>query len=136
MIVLDCCAAVAMILGTPDGKSLEALIERDEEIVSSSLLLAELGSALRKYVRAGAISQERALWGIREIDSVIDRFVDTSENYVESFGEALRLEYSPYDLFYLTLARRNGAALCTLDRALMGLCAREGVDCIHELLPA
>ncbi|MDR2587673.1 MAG: type II toxin-antitoxin system VapC family toxin [Coriobacteriales bacterium] len=136
MIVLDCCAAVALILGTSEGKSLEALMERDEEIISSSLLLAELASALRKYVKAGAMAPERATWSIRELGSLVDRFVDVSENHVESFCEALRLDHSPYDLFYFTLARRNGATLCTLDHSLMRLCEREGVDCIHELLPA
>jgi predicted nucleic acid-binding protein len=134
MIVLDCCAAVAIILGTQEGKDLASLAERDEEIISSSLLLAELGSALRKYVKTGAVAQERAVWGMREIGSLVDRFVDVSENYIESFGEALRLDHSPYDMFYLTLARRNGATLCTLDRGLMRLCGREGVDCIHDLL--
>ena len=44
--------------------------------------------------------------------------------------ESVRLEHSSYDLFYLILARREGATLFTIDRKLQDLCARNGVNCV------
>jgi predicted nucleic acid-binding protein len=64
---------------------------------------------------------------------LVDYYVDVSENHVEAFAESLRLEHSAYDLLYSTLARRNGATLFTLDRKLIELCRREGVNCVHVL---
>jgi hypothetical protein len=34
-----------------------------------------------------------------------------SENNMEALNEAIRLDYSAYDMLYLTLARRTGALL-------------------------
>ncbi|MDR0349987.1 MAG: type II toxin-antitoxin system VapC family toxin [Coriobacteriales bacterium] len=133
MLVMDCSAAVAIIRKTNEGVALRALMEDGEKVITSQLFLIELGSVFRKYVKSGAENQQTATRCLERAVDLIDSFVDISENYLEAFSEALRLDRSPYDMFYFTLARRNAATLCTLDRALMRLCEREGVECIHEL---
>jgi predicted nucleic acid-binding protein len=133
MIVLDCSATVEMVLGTEAGLCLRSLMLGGEQAISSSLLHAEAASVYRKYVRANVMTQGEALAALNATVRLVDCYVDVSENHVEAFAESLRLEHSPYDLLYFTLARRNGATLFTLDRKLLALCEREGLDCVHVL---
>jgi predicted nucleic acid-binding protein len=131
MIVLDCNAAVAMVFETKEGEALRSLILAGEETISSELLRIELASALRKYVKAGTISEKTITSHYEKALALVDRFVDLEQNCTEAFTESLRLDHSPYDMLYFTLARRNGATLFTLDNKLVALCERERIDCIH-----
>jgi predicted nucleic acid-binding protein len=70
---------------------------------------------------------------MRDIGSLVNRFIDLSENYVEAFSESLKYDHSPYDMVYLTPVRRNAAALLTLDKTLIGLCEQLKVDCVHPV---
>ena len=45
----------------------------------------------------------------------------------------MRQSHPVYDLFYVTLARRNAAALFTADKKLVALCERMGVNCVCEV---
>jgi predicted nucleic acid-binding protein len=51
-------------------------------------------------------------------ENLVDEFVPVSENNLEALNEAIRLDYSAYDILYLTLAMRTGAILLTLDKPL------------------
>jgi predicted nucleic acid-binding protein len=51
-------------------------------------------------------------------ENLIDEFIPISENSLEALNEAIRLDYSAYDMLYFTLARRTGALLLTLDQPL------------------
>ncbi len=57
-------------------------------------------------------------------------FRDDASLWTEALTESLRLDHSSYDLFYLVLARREGATLFTLDRKLQKLCDKNGVNAI------
>ena len=133
MIVLDSSAAVAIVLETSDGQAMAALMLSGEEIISSQLFMVEISSAFSKYVKSGMFTKKQALELQQQAIMLIDRFIDISENCVEAMSEGLRLEHSVYDIIYLTLARRHAATLFTLDRALLRLSEKEGVDCLHIL---
>jgi predicted nucleic acid-binding protein len=133
MIVLDSSAAVAIVMETGDGQAITELMLSGEEVVSPQLFLAEISSALSKYVRSGYLNKKAALELQAQAVMLVDRFIDLSENYVEAMSEGMRLSHSVYDMLYLTLARRHGATLFTLDKALMRLCEKQGVDCLHIL---
>ena len=133
MIVLDCSAAVAIILETEEGAAFTDLILRNEKIISPQLFIAELNSALAKYVRAGDLEISLAHTLLLQALDLVDEFVDMYENNIEAFDEAIRNSCSPHDMFYFTLARRNGATLFTLDRRLISLCSKLKVDCVHVL---
>lgn len=132
MIVLDACAALEMVRQTVNGKALFALLTPHERIASSALIRAELCSALWQHVRAGSYTVEEAKVLLRRALALVTDMHDTGENCMESLTEAVRLEHSPYDLFYLTLARRLGATLFTLDKQLARLCERQGVDVVWQ----
>lgn len=133
MIVLDSSAAVAIVLETSDGQAMAALMLSGEEIISSQLFMVEISSAFSKYVKSGMFTKKQALELQQQAIMLVDRFIDISENCVEAMSEGLRLEHSVYDIIYLTLARRHAATLFTLDRALLRLSEKEGVDCLHIL---
>jgi predicted nucleic acid-binding protein len=61
---------------------------------------------------------------------LVDEFVPIAENNLEALHEAIRLEYSVYDMLYLTLARRTGATLMTLDGPLNTIAEREGIEIV------
>ena len=133
MIVLDSSAAVAIVLETSDGQAMAALMLSGEEIISSQLFMVEISSAFSKYVKSGMFTKKQALELQQQAIMLVDRFIDISENCVEAMSEGLRLGHSVYDILYLTLARRHAATLFTLDRALLRLSEKEGVDCLHIL---
>lgn len=133
MIVMDCSAAVAMILNTQEGKILRSLAQINEPIVSSQLFYAELAHALSKYANAGYFTHVEVQKFAEKAVRMIDEFVDLSGYYAEALAEGLHLGHSTYDMFYFTLARRNAATLFTLDKKLIKLCKEHGVDCVHAI---
>lgn len=130
MIVLDCNAAFAIAMNREDGKALEALMLEGERIIAPQLLVAELASTARKYVRGNVLSYEQALEAIRDTMRYIDEFVPAEAYCEEVFSEAIRLNHSAYDMFYFVLARRTASTLFTFDKGLQALCHDNGVDCI------
>lgn len=106
MIVFDCSAAVKMTRATSCGLGFRCLILENERVIASELFRAEVRNTFWKYVRAGFLPFDEA--------------------------EAVRQNHPVYDFFYLTLARRNAATLCTADKKLVALCESMGVNCIRE----
>lgn len=133
MIILDCCAAVEIVRETEEGRALQALFLEGEEVVTSQLFFAEIANAMGKYVKAGLADTKVASLHMDRAVDLVDSFIPLEENYVEAFSEANRLKHPAYDMFYLTLARRNGATLVTFDKKLIQLCESQGVDCIHQV---
>lgn len=105
MIVMDANAALAVAMGFDVGDALTLLRDEDEEIIAPTLLTAEVCHALSKYVRGGYMEIRDAVDCGRDALSLVDRFVDDSALWVESLSEAVRLDHSSYDMFYLLLAR-------------------------------
>ena len=133
MIVLDCSAAIAVVLETKEGKALAGLMEKDEKIISPHLYLAEIDSALSKYVKAGYFERELAHQLLGQSIDLVDEFTSLQDCCVEALDESLRNNHSSYDMFYLILARRNGATLFTLDRKLAHLAAQLKIDCVQSI---
>ena len=133
MIVLDCCAAVAILRNTIEGQALKALMFENEDVITSEFYLVEIRNTFLKFVRAGSLSEEEALKKIEEGISLIDEFVPLKENADEAFAEAVRQNHSVYDMFYLTLVRRSAGTLFSLDKKLVNLCVEMKLDCVEEV---
>lgn len=133
MIVLDCCAAVDIVRGTPRGLALKPLLLEGDVIITSELYCAELAHVFQKYVTESMLDKVQALALIENAIELVDEFVPLRENYIEAFHQAVISGHSSYDMFYLTLARRNAALLVTLDKKLSSLCDELGVDCLYEI---
>lgn len=109
------------------------LCQADAAVLAPSLLYAEAGNAFWKYHKAGLMDKARALEGTAATLDLVDEFVPMSELYEEALAESMRLHQPIYDMFYLVLARRNGAVLYTTDKWLNALCEQEGVEHIRDV---
>lgn len=133
MIVLDCSAAVEIARGTVRGSAYRMLMMEGEPAIASDLFRAEVRNAFWRYVRAKMMSGDEAEVLIEKALGLVDEFVPLEKNAAESFAEAVRQSHPVYDLFCVTLARRNAATLFTADKKLVALCERMGVNCVCEV---
>lgn len=131
MIVLDCDAAVAIARDTPEGKALSGLMLEGERAIAPQLFANELAHTLEKYIRASYYDTQEALCVGQVAYALIDEFVDGDEFWEEACTEAIRLQHSSYDMFYLVLARRTASTLFTLDKRLQRLCLDNGVQSVY-----
>lgn len=131
MIVLDCNAAVSMVMGSPDGKALRALALEGEPSIAPDLFYVELANALGKYVRGGYFDSARAQEYAQSALALVSRFEDVKYLWNEVMVESARLNHNAQDLFYFVLARRTGSTLFTLDKKLQTLCLENGVNCVY-----
>ena len=119
--VIDANAAAEIVLERDAAVDLINRIFAAEKVIAPSLFCAEIANTFRKYVQGGYFDAERGADLYREAIRVVDEFVDVAQLSEEAFFEALRHKHSAYDMFYLVLARRNGAKLLTCDKRLQGL---------------
>ena len=125
--VLDASMAVNIIRKAPVGlAAIETLVKLDR-VIAPSFFRLEAASALCKYTNAGVIKTTEAMELFRQGCSLVDEFYEVGELMDEVILESVRLKHSVYDLPYLVLARRNGAALFTCDKRLYNLAAECGV---------
>jgi len=128
IVILDSNAAIEIVLKREKGEALAKRIETAEKTVSSEFFRIEIANVIRKYYQ-GKYIQKAECGKIFELsENLVDEFVPIRENCLEAFNEAIRLNFPAYDMLYLTLARRMGATLVTLDRSLNELAKKEGVN--------
>jgi predicted nucleic acid-binding protein len=117
VIVVDASALLEFLLQTPLGIRVEARLFRDEdEFHSPHLLDVEVTQALRRLVRAGEVSAERAAKAIEDlIDLDIHRHA-----HLDLLTRAwkLRANITAYDAMYVALAEALDATVVTCDTPL------------------
>ena len=120
-------------MGKPAGVQLRQRLDEEEVVVAPDLYLLELNSALKKHWSIGQIDRDTALDLYRKGADLVCDLVSSKVLNPEVMMRCIQLDHSPYDIAYLVLAKRQGAALMTLDRKLARLCDESNVRCItHE----
>jgi len=130
MIVLDCSAAMAIVLNHAEGDVFNAQMEDYEEVVAPDIFCLELCNALKKHVSADQFDIEDATKLLSRGICLVDRFCDSRELIQDVLRESVRLDHPAYDVAYLLLAKRCMATVFTLDHKLANLCRENGVSCI------
>ena len=128
IIVLDTSAGVDFILKGKHSKKIKTFLDNCDKVISSELYKAETTNVFWKYVKADLISKNDAVTCITLSQNLIDEYYDISEFSIECLNEALRLDHSTYDMLYLTLAKRSGGILLTVDKKLSKLASKEGIN--------
>jgi len=123
-LVLDASAALRIVLDAGRHPDLLDLLESAEAVYSPSLFVTETANALWKYVGAKQLAEEDALRLHRDALMLVDRFASDAELFPEALSVAARHKHPVYDVLYVLLARRNGAALATMDKRLAALARR------------
>lgn len=128
IVVLDTSAGVDLILHGKHSNEIKKLLNYCSKVITSDLYKAETTNVFLKYVKADLISKRDAVTCINFSQSLIDEYYNISEFSIECLNEALRLDHSIYDMLYLTLAKRSGGVLLTVDKKLSKLAANEGIE--------
>lgn len=117
MIVLDASAAVDWLLQTPAGQQIEKRIyTRGESLHAPHLLDLEVAQVLRRLVREGLISSQRA-------DQALEDFLNLRITRYPHFVFLpriwrLRNNLSAYDAAYIVLAEKLSAPMVSRDARL------------------
>jgi predicted nucleic acid-binding protein len=128
IVLLDSNAAIEIVLKREKGKIFRDLIEAAEKTVSSEFFRIEVANVIRKYYHGNYLKKADCNKVMELAENLVDEYVPIKDNHLEALNEAIRLNFSAYDMLYLTLARRMGATLVTLDRQLNTIAKKEGID--------
>ena len=126
--VLDTCAAFEIAFHGPKYSLFMNAVAGSEKVIAPTLFDSEVTNVLWKYARNGAVDEENARKTLAYLLQMVDEYTDTSELAIEALHEGIRLGHSIYDMFYLVLARHNGATLLTTDKKLKALAKTMGVS--------
>jgi predicted nucleic acid-binding protein len=99
-------------------------------VLAPELFVAEVGNALWKYVSSEQIERDEAVRLFFESRTLVDVNVAHLELADEAFAAAIQQDHPIYDLLYAILARRNAAAVMTMDRRLADLLARMDIEVV------
>ncbi len=113
--MVDASVAVEYLLRTPLGLSLAETIG-DAELAAPDLIDAEVMSGLRRAVRAGRITDERAVTAIGALAQWPMRRVASRELVPAAWQHHRNV--TAYDAFYVAAARALSAPLLTADGRL------------------
>ena len=126
-VVLDASAALAAVLGQESGPAVLDVLAGAAVVIAPELFSAEVTSGLWKYVSAKQLALEEAAERLDTILKLVDRYHPVAELAQEVLREASARRHSVYDLCYAVLARREGAAVLTIDARLRKLIVTMGV---------
>ena len=124
--VLDASAAVRAVMDTESP--FRAILETADLVIAPELIVAEVCSAFRKYVRARVMSRAQAEESIERALALVDKMQPLRELVGEVLALTARVDSSVYDLFYLALALRTGGTLLTADTALRQGAVKIGIS--------
>ncbi len=127
-VVLDANAAVEVALEGKAAGQLSAKLSESEEVIAPELLFPEVVNAVWKYHQFAEFDLEKCEKVLELAIGLVDRFVSHREIYREAFAlSRIQKSRAAYDMFYLALARREGAVLLTLDATLKKEAKRAGI---------
>jgi predicted nucleic acid-binding protein len=126
-VVLDASAALAAVLGQESGTVVLDLLADASVVIAPELFSAEVTSGLWKYVSAKQLTIDMAMERLDAALKLVDRYEPMAGLTQEVLREASERRHSVYDLCYVVLARREGAAILTIDARLRKLIATMGV---------
>jgi predicted nucleic acid-binding protein len=127
-VVLDASAAVEIALNRKKGTHLAAILDQAEQTLAPDLLFPEVVNAIWKEHQIGGLSLSICDAALSVLPGLVDTLVSSRDIYRQAFLLSRTARRPAYDMFYLALARREDAALLTLDAALKREALREGIQ--------
>jgi len=129
-VVLDASAAIEVLLGRSGAESILDLLELSDRVFVPDLFFAEVGNALWKYTEAGEMLPHEAQDLLELAAGMADETAPAEDLAAEALDTAAAFGHPVYDALYAVLARRKGAAVCTLDQRLGELLAAMRVPAV------
>jgi predicted nucleic acid-binding protein len=117
-LVIDASVAIKWYVKQPYSEAAGSLAEGEAALIAPDALLAEAGSALWKYVRAGEMSVEHARTVLARLPAHFETLFPLPPLADEALEIAVAIRHPIYDCFYLAVARRENAPVVTADKRL------------------
>jgi predicted nucleic acid-binding protein len=122
-LVVDASVAALWVL-EQDGSARASMLRDEGGLIAPSLIAAEIGSAIWKAVRRGAVTRAEALVAMEAVLLPFEALFPTEQLRGRALALAMELEHPIYDCFYLALAERESAGLITADQRLLDVARR------------
>ena len=117
-LVVDASVAALWVL-EQEGSARAHALRSEDRLIAPSLVASEIGSALWKAVRRGAVARADALVAVEEALLPFELLVRDEVLRTRALAIAVDLNHPIYDCFYLALAERERAPLISADRKLI-----------------
>ncbi len=124
-LIVDASIAVKWVIEQKNSEQAEALLSSGESLVAPSLVLAETGNALWKYVIHKQIDRRQANHFQNIITQGLNQLVPMQQLHLDALQLAAELKHPVYDCFYLALAKQQRAPFITADERLFQLGTQE-----------
>jgi predicted nucleic acid-binding protein len=122
--VIDASAAVDIALDGRHAKDLRRNLETADLVMVPDVFAPEVANAFGKYHRFAQMEPATCFHALDLALALFDVFVSNRELAPEALSLSIGAKMPVYDMFYLALARREGAVLLTLDAKLREIAAR------------
>lgn len=121
-------ASVAVKFVTDEAGSAEAalLLRSEEPLIAPDWLLAEVGNALWRKARSGAVSKAAAVEALAAMPQFFQELHATQPLVFRAYELAFVMDHGLYDCLYLELAREQGMVVVTADKDFQKAAARSG----------
>lgn len=127
LIVVDASVATSWIAQEDISDLASLLLASGAELIAPDLLVAEVGNALWKAERRGAVTAADVAAASGAISRAIAVLHPTLELLPMASVLAREFSHPIYDCFYLALALREDAEVVTADARMAALCRQKGI---------
>jgi predicted nucleic acid-binding protein len=129
-LVLDASAALEIVLERSRAGDFRRAIQEADAVMAPELLIPELVNAIWKYHQFDRLDLDTCNQALELAIELADDLVSCQDLWREAFLLARKARQPAYDMFYIALARREDAAILTMDKALRKEAERHGVRVI------
>lgn len=126
-IILDASAAIEVVLDGPKAAEVARSLNEADEVIAPDLFVSEVTNTIWKYYQLKNLNITACDRALERGIGLVESLVPCKELYREAFLLARTAGGPAYDMFYLALARREDAAILTLDAALKKEAERQGI---------
>jgi predicted nucleic acid-binding protein len=126
-VVLEASAALAAVLGGRSAPAVLDVLDAAAVVLAPELYASEVTSGLWNVI-AKQLTVDQASEKLDAVLRLVDQYHPIAGLTQEVLREASARRHSVYDLCYAVLARREGAALLTLDVRLRKLLPSLGIQ--------
>ena len=118
-LAVDASVAVRWFVRQPGSEAADAVLGSGDQLIAPDLVVAEVGNALWKYLRASLMSADAAGQAQGHLAVLFDELVPLAELATAALAAARELGHPIYDCFYLVLAHQRDCRLVTADQRLL-----------------
>jgi len=127
IVVLDTSAAIEIVLQRRQAGEMGREVAAADWVIAPTLYICEVTNAFWKYHRLEDMPQEQCESAIDLCIGMPDEYFSERDLFREAFQMACVAGRPVYDMYFLTLARRNSGRLLTMDKGLLDIARKYSI---------